>query len=181
MAVCVSGPQACIASTSLPKYWPSAWLAKGRPEVSLTGNASMSAHKPTAARRLDMSVPSVTRLEAHLGTRLRQRTARSVSMTPADIKYAERVRDILESVDEAFWAAQDSTATELAEYMIGPLAQPFMARYPEIALDVYVVTDPSPDPDRYDITLLGSWHGMDVNIVAHTPFSTANILCAAQA
>ncbi|WP_461247895.1 helix-turn-helix domain-containing protein [Treponema sp. R6D11] len=40
-----------------------------------------------AARRLDMSVPTVTRLvadlEQHLGTRLLQRTTRSVSLTEA--------------------------------------------------------------------------------------------------
>jgi molybdenum-dependent DNA-binding transcriptional regulator ModE len=49
-----------------------------------------------AARRLDMSVPTVTRLvadlEQHLGTRLLQRTTRSVSLTEAGEAYLERVR-----------------------------------------------------------------------------------------
>ena len=49
-----------------------------------------------AARRMDMSVPNVTRLvaslESHLGARRLQRTTRSVSLTPAGSKYAARAR-----------------------------------------------------------------------------------------
>src|SRR2546427_802145 len=58
-----------------------------------------------AACRLDMSVPTVTRLvadlEQHLGTRLLQRTTRSVSLTEAGEAYLERVRGILADVEDA--------------------------------------------------------------------------------
>lgn len=51
-----------------------------------------------AARHLDMSVPSVTRLvadlENHLGTRLLQRTTRRLHPTPAGLQYAQSVRHI---------------------------------------------------------------------------------------
>ena len=47
-----------------------------------------------AARKLDMSVPTVTRLvadlEQHLGTRLMQRTTRTVSLTGAGEAFLER-------------------------------------------------------------------------------------------
>ena len=149
-----------------------------------------------AARRLDMSVPNVTRLvanlEAHLGARLLQRTTRSVSLTPAGSKYAERAREILVSVDEAFSVVQDSTATlkgslcvgaspEFAEYLLGPLAQAFLDTFPGLELDVHVETAAALELGRYDVALLWSWQGMDPNIVARTLFTSEGILCAAPA
>ena len=149
-----------------------------------------------AARRMDMSVPNVTRLvaslEAHLGARLLQRTTRSVSLTPAGSKYAESAREILESVDEAFSAVQDSTATltgslrvgaapEFAEYLLGPLAPAFMQAFPGLELDVHVETATALDLGRYDVALLWNWQGMDPNIVARTLFTSEGILCAAPA
>lgn len=56
-------------------------------------------------RALDMSAPAVTRrvadLEAHLGTRLLQRTTRRHSLTEAGQTYLSRVRNILGDIDEA--------------------------------------------------------------------------------
>src|ERR1700738_4070071 len=51
IAVCASCPQACMTSTSRPRYLPLAFDAKGRPSGSLSGNASMSArhHRPWLA------------------------------------------------------------------------------------------------------------------------------------
>lgn len=70
-----------------------------------------------AARSLDMSAPVVTRLvadlESQLGTRLLQRSTRRVSLTEAGQSYLDRVRHILQDVDEAD-AAAGSHATELA-------------------------------------------------------------------
>ena len=63
-----------------------------------------------AARRLKLSPPVVTRsiasLEERLGTRLLQRTTRSVRLTDAGVRYLERARRILADVDEAEGAAQ---------------------------------------------------------------------------
>ena len=58
-----------------------------------------------AARALDLSPAVVTRLvadlEEHLGTRLLHRTTRRLSLTEAGTAYLERVRQILQDVDEA--------------------------------------------------------------------------------
>jgi DNA-binding transcriptional LysR family regulator len=58
-----------------------------------------------AARRLRISAPVATRtiasLEEHLGARLFQRTTRSVRLTDAGRRYLERIRYILDELDEA--------------------------------------------------------------------------------
>jgi DNA-binding transcriptional LysR family regulator len=58
-----------------------------------------------AAQQLDMSNAVVTRyladLERHLGTRLLNRTTRSLSLTEAGETYLHRCRQILEDVTEA--------------------------------------------------------------------------------
>lgn len=63
-----------------------------------------------AARRLGLSPSVVTRLvaalEEHLGTRLLQRTTRSVTLTGAGTRYLERARRILGDVAEAEGAAR---------------------------------------------------------------------------
>ena len=70
-----------------------------------------------AARALDMSAPVVTRLvadlEEHLGTRLLQRTTRRLSLTEAGQIYLNRVRNILQDIDEAHAVATAHT-TELS-------------------------------------------------------------------
>src|SRR6266571_5296558 len=63
-----------------------------------------------AARRLKISPSAVTRLvaalEDRLGTRLLQRTTRSVTLTDAGARYLERARRILADVAEAEGAAE---------------------------------------------------------------------------
>ena len=58
-----------------------------------------------AVNALDLSKPAVSRqvaeLEAHLGTRLLQRTTRRLSLTEAGERYYLRSKDILSAVDEA--------------------------------------------------------------------------------
>lgn len=146
-----------------------------------------------AARRLDISVPSVTRqvadLEAHLGARLLQRTTRRVNLTAAGQQYAAQVRDILVAVDSAFATVQGSTealsgtlrvvaAPVFAEFLVAPLLVPFRAAFPGITLDLHVDANPSPELGHYDIAFLGMREGADSNIVARTLFSSDGILCA---
>src|SRR5215475_4759080 len=64
----------------------------------------------SAARKLGLSPSAVTRLvaalEDRLGTRLLQRTTRSVALTDAGQRYLERARRILADVEEAELAAE---------------------------------------------------------------------------
>lgn len=147
-----------------------------------------------AARHLSMTVPHVTRhiaaLEEQLGTRLLQRTTRSVSLTPAGDQYAARVRDILESVDVATAEAQSASsalqgvlrivaAPALTDALIAPLAAPFHMQYPGIALEVYVDAQAIPDVQRYDLGFLQVPESFDANIVARTLSTSEAVLCAA--
>ena len=70
-------------------------LAAMRTFVAIVDSGSLTA----AAETMDRSQPAVVRslaaLEAHLGTRLLQRTTRRMSLTPEGSDYLERCRQIL--------------------------------------------------------------------------------------
>lgn len=100
-----------------------------------------------AARRLGLSPSAVTRLvaalEERLGTRLLQRTTRSVTLTDAGTRYLERARRILSDIEEAEGAAQAErreptgrlvvTASNLFGRMsVAPVMSAYLARYPGV-------------------------------------------------
>ena len=149
-----------------------------------------------AAKALDTSVPSVTRLvaslEEQLGARLLQRTTRKVSLTPAGALYAEQVRSILDAVDEAASAARQSrhalggllriiTMPLFAETLLAPLLPVFQQRYPDIVLEVEVDADPVARINHFDLALLSAREGLDANIVARQLTTVDGVLCAAPA
>ena len=146
-----------------------------------------------AARALDMSPAVVTRLvadlEDHLGTRLLHRTTRKQSLTEAGEHYVERVRMILQDLDEAH--AMVSSQTQelsgvlrilappvLATHILAPLLAGFRQTYPNIVLDVEVASHREPPIEDFDITLLGADIGFDANVVARKVSSTEAILVA---
>lgn len=146
-----------------------------------------------AARRLDMSVPTVTRLvadlEAHLGTRLLQRTTRSVSLTAAGEAYLERVRSILGDVDDAFSMAQAHTVElcgtvrvlmppVFAEHVLAPLVAQFHVQYPKVTIDVFVESATEAAMGEYDITFLSVAEGYNGNVIARPIVSTYGLACA---
>lgn len=75
-----------------------------------------------AARRLALSRPAVTRLvaalEARLGTRLLQRTTRSVALTDAGARYLEAARRILSDVAEAEALAQADRSVPAGRFVV---------------------------------------------------------------
>jgi DNA-binding transcriptional LysR family regulator len=94
----------------------------------------------SAARKLELSPPVVTRavaeLEARLGLRLLTRTTRIVRVTEAGARYADDCRRILAEIDEAEQAAlgehqaPKGTLTITAPVMFGQLyVMPLLARY----------------------------------------------------
>lgn len=100
-----------------------------------------------AARRLNMSPPSATRvvaaLEEMLGTRLLHRTTRAVKLTEAGERYLEDCRRILAELQQAEAAAAGSylapvgTLTVSAPVMFGrmhvmPILRAFLDRHPKV-------------------------------------------------
>jgi len=102
-----------------------------------------------AARRLNISPPSVTRavseLEQRLGAKLLHRTTRSVRLTDAGHRYLEDCRRILSEIEEVdrhaagIHAAPSGTVTVTASLLFGrmvlnPLVLDLLDRYDEISI-----------------------------------------------
>ena len=104
-----------------------------------------------AAARLDVSVSAVSRhvaeLEGHLATRLLHRTTRRLSLTEAGREFYERCVQLLGDLEEAEQAAHAggvaprgtlrlSVAITFGSRHLAPVLASFMARYPDLRLDV---------------------------------------------
>ncbi|WP_250517179.1 LysR family transcriptional regulator [Caballeronia sp. INDeC2] len=106
-----------------------------------------------------LNVPNATmsklvqELEAHLGVRLLQRTTRRVTVTPEGQDYyakATRVLRDLEDIDSSFTVARGSPRGHLridvggspARDVLIPLLPDFVARYPDIRIDLGVADRP---------------------------------------
>lgn len=149
-----------------------------------------------AARALDMSPAVVTRLvadlEEHLGTRLLQRTTRRQSLTDAGEAYLERVRHILQDLDDAHSLVSSHTQElsgtlrvlappVLATHVLAPMVASFHQRYPQIQLDIEVASHREPPIEAFDITLMGTDEGYDANIIARKVNTTEAFLVASPA
>lgn len=110
-----------------------------------------------AARRLDLDQAVVTRrvadLEAHLSTRLLNRTTRSLSLTDAGESYLQRCKQILADIDAVEAIARDGNAgiggrvrlavpAHLALELMAPRGLRFRTLYPDIVLDVSLLDRP---------------------------------------
>ena len=144
-----------------------------------------------AARALDLSPAVVTRLvadlESHLGTRLLHRTTRRVSLSVAGETYLNRVRAILQDIDEAHSMASSEThelagvlriltPPVLATYVLAPLIADFRQLHPRIWLDIEVNSHEAPPIEDYDITLLPTSGDFDGDIIARKVSTTEAIL-----
>jgi len=146
-----------------------------------------------AGRAMDMSPAVVTRLvadlEDHLGTRLLHRTTRRVSLTDAGEGYLERVRVILQDLDEAHDLVSSQTSElagvlrllappVLATHVLAPLVSGFRQAYPKILLDIEVESHREPPIEDYDITLMGTRASFDANVIARKVLSSVTVLLA---
>lgn len=149
-----------------------------------------------AGRALDISPAVVTRLvadlEEHLGTRLLHRTTRRLSLTEAGETYLERVRQILQDLDEAHALVSSHTnelagvlrilaPPVLATHVLAPLVAGFRQAYPKIQLDIEVNNHREPPIEDYDVTLLGAPTSFDANVIARKIISGEAILVASPA
>lgn len=124
-----------------------------------------------AADSLDMPNATLSKLvqelEAHLGVRLLQRTTRRVMVTPEGQDYyakASRVLRDLEDIDSSFNIARSKPRGHLridvggstARDVLIPLLPDFLARYPDIRIDLGV-SDRSVDliGDNVDCVIRG--------------------------
>jgi DNA-binding transcriptional LysR family regulator len=146
-----------------------------------------------AARTLDMSPAVMTRLitdlEQHLGARLLQRTTRKLSLTEAGQSYLQRVRHILNDVDQAEASTRQQTdelagllrihtQPVMAVHIIAPLVAEFRRRYPKVVLDITVDSPLVPPIEDYDLTILGAGRLYDANVVARPVIISEGLLCA---
>lgn len=146
-----------------------------------------------AARSLDVSPAVMTRLitdlEEHLGARLLQRTTRKLSLTEAGQSYLQRVRHILNDVDQAEASTRQQTdelagllrihtQPVMAVHIIAPLVAEFRRRYPKVVLDITVDSPLVPPIEDYDLTILGAGRLYDANVVARPVIVSEGLLCA---
>src|SRR6186713_3685763 len=104
-----------------------------------------------AGEQLEMSQPGVSRavarLEARLGIRLFDRTTRAISLTDEGRRFYEQVMPLMAGLEEAAaTAAGGATAVRgrlrvnvdpfFSRLVLGPRLGSFMARYPELQLDL---------------------------------------------
>lgn len=149
-----------------------------------------------AGRALDISPAVVTRLvadlEEHLGTRLLHRSTRRLSLTEAGETYLERVRTILQDIDEAHALVSARThelagvlsilaPPVLATHVLAPLVAGFRQQYPKILLDIDVEAFKAPPIEAYDITLLGANDAFDGDVIARKVNATEAVLVASPA
>lgn len=149
-----------------------------------------------AARALDMSPAVVTRLvadlEDHLGTRLLHRSTRRLSLSVAGEAYLQRLRAILQDIDEADRVASSQThelggvlrvlaPPVLASHILAPLIAGFRQLYPKILLNIEVASFKEPPIEDYDITLMPTDEAFDANVIARKISTTEAVLVASPA
>lgn len=147
-----------------------------------------------AGRALDMSPPVVTRLiaelEAELGVRLFHRTTRRVALSEAGELYLERVRKILDEVEQARELVNEhseqlsgvlriSADAALASSVVAPSLVGFRELYPGMKIEVTVRSQQTLPIEDFDLTMFGSVVGADLAIVARKVFQSDAILVAA--
>jgi DNA-binding transcriptional LysR family regulator len=147
-----------------------------------------------AAQQLEMSNAVVTRyvadLESHLGTRLLNRTTRSLSLTDAGETYLQRCQQILDDVEEAesiVTARGQSlsgtlrivTPVMFGLHLLPPMLGKFQAMYPDVVFDVQL-SDRIVDivEEGRDVGVVLSDLGLGSHLVARPLLSAEIILCA---
>lgn len=149
-----------------------------------------------AADALETSPANVTRyvneLEAHLGTRLLNRTSRRLSLTEGGETFYARCKSILDDVAETEGLVSSASVEPRGRLRINapvsfgilylaPLWPEFMRKYPDVELDVALI-DRVVDivEEGYDLAIRISRAG-STNHAARKLATSRNILCASPA
>lgn len=149
-----------------------------------------------AAARLELSPAAVSKavaaLEAHLATRLIQRTTRRMSLTEAGSAYLERASAILADIDsleasvgalsaEPRGTLKINAPVSFGLRYLGPALAQFMRRYPRVTVDV-TLGDRFVDlvDEGFDMALRIT-RKLDTQLVARPLASSRIVVCAAPA
>ena len=147
-----------------------------------------------AAQALDMSAAVVTRnvadLEAHLGTRLLNRTTRRLSLTETGQQYLERVRQILADIDDADAIASQSAREPggtlriychpgFGQSQLAMLLPKFAQLVPGVVLDV-TLSDHAVDlvEEGFDVGIFIGLQKFDTSMIARRLATSNVVLCA---
>jgi len=147
-----------------------------------------------AGEALDISNPVVTRhianLESHLGTRLLNRSTRSLSLTEAGLAYLERVRQILDEIDDADRIASSRSEkisgnlrlyshVGIGHTQIAKLIPHYVRKFPDVVLDV-TLTDRTVDlvEDGFDVGLFMDLQKFDASMIVRKIGISELLLCA---
>ena len=151
-----------------------------------------------AANQLDTTTGyvsrSVSELEAHLRTRLLNRTTRRLALTEAGERYLNRCQAILASVMEAEAEASDAHAkpvgtlkvhamSSIGQNYVVPAIAAYQERYPAVTIDL-TLSQNVPDliEEGYDVALRLSPDALpDSNYISHKLGTFYRVLCAAPA
>jgi DNA-binding transcriptional LysR family regulator len=150
-----------------------------------------------AARRLDVGQPAVSKLvaqlEERLGVKLLVRTTHGLTATEAGLNYYERARRSLQEAEEAELAARGAgsglsgklrvtAAVTFARFHLMPRLPEFLARHPELEMDV-VLSDRNVDlvQEGIDVALRMGQRLADSSLTARRIASTRHAVLATPA
>ncbi|MDB5917146.1 MAG: uncharacterized protein JWR40_1380 [Massilia sp.] len=150
-----------------------------------------------AAQTLDMSATVVTRyvadLEAHLGTRLLNRTTRRLSLTETGQQYLERVRQILADIDDTDAVASSSARKPggtlriychpgFGQSQLALLLPLYAQAMPDVVLDV-TLADHTVDlvEEGFDVGIFIGLQKFDASMIARRLATSRVVLCASPA
>ena len=131
----------------------------------------------------------VTRIEDRLGVRLLTRTTRKLALTAEGELFVARSRDILASIEAAEAEVSAASArprgrlrisvgTAVAKQILGPALPVFLARYPDISVELHV-SDRQIDlvAEQVDVALRSGGLG-DSTLVARKVAEARRVICA---
>ena len=147
-----------------------------------------------AGQALDMSNTVVTRniadLEAHLGTRLLNRTTRKLSLTETGHQYLERVKQIIADIDDADAMASSSARkasgtlriycqTSFGQSQLARLLPLYSELMPDVVLDVTLADYPVDLVEEgFDIGILLGLQKFEATMIARRLAMSKLVLCA---
>ncbi len=136
---------------------------------------------------------AVSDLEAHLHTRLLNRTTRRIALTEAGERYLQRCQQILAYVEEAEAEASDAHArpsgrlrlhamTSFGAHYIVPAVGRYQQRYPDVSVEM-TLTQRIPDllDEGYDVSIVLGYDLPDSALISQRIGSVFSIACASPA